>query len=239
MRMREHGENVPGLIETIVLKKDGSSLPVYIEIAQLDLPGGPANVAFLCDISERKQAEEALKESESKYRAIFETTGSATIIVEKDTTISLANKEFAKLSGYSKEEVEGRKSWAEFFDQSFLEKMKEYHWRRRIASDAAPRQYETELIDRHGAISSIIINVSMIPGTQKSVATLLNITGRKQAEERFHLATEVLENVSSGILVITAGGTVHYVNPAFTSITGYDKEGVAPKKWLPTVLQSL
>ncbi len=48
----------------------------------------------------------ALRESEDKYRTIFETTGTATVIIEEDTTISLANKEFEKLSGYSKEEVE-------------------------------------------------------------------------------------------------------------------------------------
>ena len=43
-----------------------------------------------------------LLESEDKYRTIFETTGTATVIIEEDTTISLANKEFEKLSGFLK-----------------------------------------------------------------------------------------------------------------------------------------
>ena len=46
------------------------------------------------DISEREQAEEALSESGNKYRTVFETTGTATILVEEDTTISLVNVEF-------------------------------------------------------------------------------------------------------------------------------------------------
>lgn len=50
------------------------------------------------------------KKLKNYYKAIFEHTGTATIIIEEDTTISLANSEFEKLSGYSKEEIEGKKA---------------------------------------------------------------------------------------------------------------------------------
>ena len=52
--------------------------------------------------------EEALKESENRYRAIFETTGAATLIVEEDTIISLVNNEFEKITGYARDEIEGK-----------------------------------------------------------------------------------------------------------------------------------
>ena len=75
-----------------------------------------------------RHVEEVLRESEDKYRTVFETTGTATIIIEEDTTISLANKEFAKLSGYAKEDVEGKKSWTDFVaHKDDLERMKAYH----------------------------------------------------------------------------------------------------------------
>jgi len=54
---------------------------------------------------EKREAEENLRESEERYRTTFESTGTATVIVEEDTTISLANMEFMKLCGYSREEV--------------------------------------------------------------------------------------------------------------------------------------
>jgi PAS domain S-box-containing protein len=58
--------------------------------------------------------EETLSESKALYRTIFENTGTATIIGEDNTTIYLANAQFQNLSGYSKKELEGKKSWTCF-----------------------------------------------------------------------------------------------------------------------------
>ncbi|MBP1719216.1 MAG: putative sensor protein, partial [Deltaproteobacteria bacterium] len=85
-------------------------------------------IAHNIDITQSKRAEELIRESENKYRSIFETTGTATLILEEDTTISLANGEFEKLSGYSREELEGKKSWTDFVVKDDLQKMKEYHY---------------------------------------------------------------------------------------------------------------
>ncbi|MBC7190553.1 PAS domain S-box protein, partial [Candidatus Aerophobetes bacterium] len=60
------------------------------------------------------EQEKMLQKSEERYRAIFETTGTAMIIVEENMVISKVNKEFERLSGYQREEIEGKKSWTEF-----------------------------------------------------------------------------------------------------------------------------
>ena len=65
------------------------------------------------DITDLKRMENRLKESEAFYRTLFENTGTATIIVDEDTTILMANTQFENFSGYSKEEVEGKMSWKE------------------------------------------------------------------------------------------------------------------------------
>jgi PAS domain S-box-containing protein len=132
---------------------------------------------------ERRQALEALKESENLYRTIFENTGTASILFEDDMTICLANKECEKLSGYSKEELEGRKKWTEFIPKDDLVKMIEYHTLRSMNPDAAPKNYEFHLIDREGAVKDILLTVDVIPGTKKRVASLLDITKRKKVEE--------------------------------------------------------
>ncbi|RLB23812.1 MAG: hypothetical protein DRG73_04810 [Deltaproteobacteria bacterium] len=155
----------------------------------------------------RKQAEDAMRQSENEYRTIFETTGTATIIIEEDTTISLANMEFERLSGYSKEEVEGKKRWTDFVaNKDDLDRMKDYHNTRRIYPDAAPRNYEYKFMDRAGGVRDIFATIAVIPGTKRSVGSFLDITERKQAEEvlmeseqRFR---DLVESSLTGICII-------------------------------------
>lgn len=150
--------------------------------------------------AERELAEKALRESEEKYRTIFETTGTAAIIIEEDTTISLANTEFEKLSGYSKAEIEGKKSWAEFVAEDDVERMKEYHYLRRRDPHAAPRSYEFKFIDSKGAVRDILGTVGMILGTGRSVASFLDITERKRHEAALKRSEEQLRFLSSQLL---------------------------------------
>lgn len=118
-------------------------------------------------ITEKKQMEEVLKESEEKYRTVFENTRTATVIIEEDTTISLANCQFEKLSGYSRKEIGGKKSWTEFVVKKDLERRKGYHRQRRIKPDAAFKKYEFRFIDKKGNVKDIYLTIGMIPGTKK------------------------------------------------------------------------
>ncbi len=164
---------------------------------------------------ERMKSREALRESEEKYRAVFENTGNATVIVEEDTTISLINTKFEILSGYSKEEIEGKKSWTEFFHEDDLEKMKEYHRTTRINPKAAPVNYEVQFIDRYGNLKNILLSVSMIPGTKKTVESLIDITERKKLEEQM-LHTEKLASIGT-----LAAGVAHEINNPLAVMLGF------------------
>jgi diguanylate cyclase (GGDEF)-like protein/PAS domain S-box-containing protein len=125
-----------------------------------------------------------LRESEQRYRTIFETTRMATAIIEEDTTISLANSQFERYSGYSKPEIEGLKSWREFVHPDDMAVMERYHRIRRVNPSKAPRTYEFRFVNRDGSVRDTLLTIAMIPGTTKSVASLFDITERKQAEAR-------------------------------------------------------
>jgi PAS domain S-box-containing protein len=146
------------------------------------------------DITDRKLAEEELKKSENMYRTIFETTPAATMIVEGDTTISMVNREFTAQTGYSAGDVEGKKSWTEYILKEDLERVIGYHRQRRIDPEAAPRNYEFRFIDKKGRIRDVYATVALMPGTQRTVLSLLDITGRKRAEESLRASTEELKS---------------------------------------------
>ena len=132
---------------------------------------------------QRKQFAQAIKESENYYRTIFENTGAATAILEDDLTISMINKNFEKLSGYLKEEIENKKNWFDFIKEGDQEKVKEYYHLRNTHSEMVPREYEISFISKFGTNRDILIAVDIIPGTLKRAISIVDITLRKQTQK--------------------------------------------------------
>ncbi len=124
------------------------------------------------------------------HRTIFENTGTAMCLIDEDTTIALCNRQFAALAGLPREDIEGKKSWAEFVAPSDLPRMREYHHRRRRESGAAPRNYAFTFVDRHGERKNIWLTVAVIPGTKQSVTSLIDITELKRKDQALRLAEE-------------------------------------------------
>jgi PAS domain S-box-containing protein len=156
-----------------------------------------AVIEMVEDITEHLKIQEQLRDSELRYRTIFETTGSATQIVDADTTISLVNTEFEKLSGFSKEEIEGKRSWTEFVADQDLAMMQTYHQLRRTDPAAAPRHYECRIRNRAGQTKDVLATVAMLPGTTQSVVSLMDISESKKAQQALQASEKQLRNFSS------------------------------------------
>ena len=106
------------------------------------------------------------------------------IILEKDTTISRVNTGFETLTGYSREEIEGKKSFKDFLHPEELSKTLKYHQMRRNKIELAPKEYETIGFHKSGDLKYVVATIAIIPGTDKSLVSLMDITARKAAEEQ-------------------------------------------------------
>ncbi|MDG6250074.1 PAS domain S-box protein, partial [Methanocalculus sp.] len=163
--------------------------------------------------------------SEQQYRAIFEHTEAPTVIIEEDTTISLANSAFATISGYSMQEVIGR-SWAEFVIKQDLDRMMVYHRERREEGVEPRTQYDFTFINRYGDPSTIHLTIGMIPGTRQSVASFHDITEMKLAESALKMSEiryrRLFEAAQDGILILDEDdGAIIDANPFVLKMLGY------------------
>lgn len=149
-----------------------------------------------------------LSASEEKYRTIFETTGSAMVIVDNQKNILLMNREFERLSGLRKDAAEHRKLITDFVDECDRERVESYHWQRRRQPNDAPKNYEFKFINRKGDVRYVFANVDLVRGTSNSVISLLDITELKQVSESQRILqqqlAETLERVVSGFIPICA-----------------------------------
>jgi len=113
----EHHQKVYGFISVSIptrLASDQKEQSLFKEVA--------GDIAFALHDIELDEERKALQDSEERYRTIFENTGTATLIIEEDTIISMVNTQFEKLSGYSKEEIENKMKWTEFVLPEDLER---------------------------------------------------------------------------------------------------------------------
>lgn len=208
----------------------GIITPVEIN-ATVVSSGGTIRILTLCrDISTRRKSEKALRDSEAFYRAIFNTTGSASIVIDRDTLIIQANERFAQLSGYTVEELAGKHRWKEFVTHDEYQRMKEYYYARVKDPVSAPSSYEFRFITRSGTVLFCIMHVAIVPGTGQIIISVVDITDRVIAEKELISAKKHLEAIYEGspdlLFVHSADGHIIDMNENVIKALGLTRDEI-------------
>ncbi|HAV10347.1 MAG TPA: hypothetical protein DCX22_01855 [Dehalococcoidia bacterium] len=178
------------------------------------------------DITTRKLAEDALKQAEEKYRTLFESTGTALIVIERDATVMLANTETEKIFGYSRGEIEGNKRWITYIHPGDLEAALGNNRLRSLTAESAPLNFELRIFDKQGNTKYVFGCVAIVPETTQYIVSLIDITTLRKTEEQFYHAErryeDIVEQAVEGIIQMTAKGRILMVNAALARMLGYE-----------------
>ncbi|MCX5815583.1 MAG: PAS domain S-box protein [Proteobacteria bacterium] len=229
-RKRQRGEPVPSKYEFKGIRKDGTTLFVEVSVAKITYNGKPVSLAYLRDITDRKKAEEALCESEEKFRTIFDRAGDGILLADPITKKFLqGNAAICSMLGYTKEEIKNLTVYdihpPEDISHILDEFEKQLKGEKVLAEDLP-------VLRKDGSIfyADIDSTPTTIGGMRYLMGIFRDITDRKQAEEmllneRKKFLT-LSENAPFGMVLIDTKENFIYINPKFKELFGYDIEDI-------------
>lgn len=191
-----------------------SKFPILDSQGEIELVGG-----ISIDISDFKRAEEALRESENKYRALIETTETGYLILDPQGRVLDANREYVRLSGHEAlDQILGRNviEWTAPYD---LERNAAEV--KKCAIQGFARNLQVDYVSRRGQITPVEINATIVGSgdSAKIVSLCHDITKRKQEEEaaleQFKLAETFFIHSVSCLVILDKDFNFIRVNDAY------------------------
>ncbi len=224
------------IFHTVHRRADGSLYPVEVHLQLSDFEGKRVFYAIILDITERKQVEKGLQESETRYRSLIENSHDLIQSVAPDGSFLFVNEAWHKTLGYSAEEIV-RLNVFDIIHPDSLPHCEEL-FAQSISGIAVPN-VEVIFVAKDGRSVITEGNVSPRWLDNQVVATqafFRDITERKRTGEEIAKLSNAVEQSGDIIFITDRNGMIEYVNPAFETVTGYGKEESLGKS--PNIISS-
>ncbi|VVQ10623.1 EAL domain-containing protein [Pseudomonas fluorescens] len=203
---------------------DGTIFPAEVTLCAVTLSGQPMLYAVVRDISERKQAKEALLTQKALLQDIVDNAPSLIYVYDTDGKLRLCNRMFEEAAGYTFKEMEGktRESYLANEEATTLRKND-----KQVLSTGGILCFEDQLKQyghKHTYLTTkcVLRNADGLPTGVLGIST--DITDTKKKTEQLRLAGIVLDHTADGVIITNARGHILSVNAAFTKITGFSAE---------------
>ena len=216
---RQKGEDVPSKYEFKGIKKDGTTVFVEVSAAGIIYRGEPATLAYLRDITEHKMMNDALKESERRYRDLVENALVGIYAADINGCISYINNTFSIMFGFDSRE--------EMISIGLASRFKNHKDRRMFVKTLLKagklNNFELELLKKDGQTINVLLNATSKDNIISGM--VLDITEHKLSEQLLRQSEEkyrnIFENAVEGIFQSTEDGRFLSVNPALAKMYGY------------------
>jgi len=228
---RLRGEAVPQQYETTLTRNDGTTVTVEFGAKRVYYAGKPAVSAVMRDITKRRQMEEALRESEAKYRDVVERANDVVAIVQ-DTIIRYINNRSSEMLGYTPKQMIGTPMMEYVHPDEFQRLISRYE--QRMAGEHVESVYETALLHKDGRRVDIEINVGLITyeGRPAELIIVRDITERRKVLEALRESEKhysaLVGSLNDAIFKLR-GKTITWCNDRVNDLYGYPKEELIGK----------
>lgn len=241
-KKRMSGEGAPGSYEIEIIAKDGRKIPVEVTANMIDYEHAPADMAIVRDITQRKQAAEALRESEERHRTLFESAAEGILIADIETKkLKYANPAVCRMLGYSLQELSEMTVSDLHPTASLGYVLAEFDCQARGEKTLSPA---LPCLKKDGTVTYADVSAAkaVIDGRECNVGFFVDVTARKQMEEALRQSEEKLrlmfESAADAIVVTDLNGLITDVNRVILEMHGVkSKESVLGKNALEFVVE--
>jgi len=213
-----------------IYRKDGTTAMVGISTHPVKIKDQTLVLGIARDITERKRAEEALKESEEKFRMLAEKSPNM-IFINKKGRLVYANQKCEEVMGYGREEFYSPDfDFFSLIEPDSISIIKESFQKHTKGEDVPP--YEYSLLTKTGKRIDVIDTTKLISfGGEKAILGIVtDITERKQAEEALKKSEEkyrhLVENSNEVLYATDENGIITYISPVAKTLSGYNTSEV-------------